>query len=322
MIKIAINGFGRIGRAFFRKTIYCSDIEVKYINEPSNMDSIIHLLRYDSSIKVDSIDVLSKENELICNGKRSMITNFSSPIESEFDDIDIVIESSGRFLTNTCLEHYFKNNVRKVILSAPPMDNIPVFVMGVNANSYNGERIVSNASCTSNAISPILKEIKDKYHIMGGNITTIHPFNNDQTLLDSTRINDYRLSRNATLNIIPTQSSISDMIGRLFNEFSGKFIGDSIRVPTSIVSISNIDLLLDSKIEKEDILNIEFDSNIIGFDTDKRVSSDFIGDNRSGIIPVDLIKVNGSMCRIPVWFDNESGYVARLIDMVRHIYAS
>lgn len=320
MIKIAINGFGRIGRAFFRSAIAYDDMEVKYINEPSNIHNIVHLIKYDSSIRPDSINVGFKDNVITYNGRESIVTNFYSPLEARFDDIDIVVESSGKFLTNKYLQYYLQNGAKKVILSSPPKDNIPVFVIGVNTSLYNGEAIISNASCTSNAIAPIINAIKEKYRILGGNITTIHPFNNNQTLLDSVYVDDCRLGRNATLNIIPTKSSIGDMIGCLFNELQGKFIGDSIRVPTSLVSISNVDLLLHCEIKEEDILNLPFDNRIIGFDIDRRISSDFVGDNRSGVIPADLIKINGNMCRIPVWFDNESGYAARLVEMARFIY--
>lgn len=319
-MKIAINGFGRIGRSVFRCiNNEVNDIQITHINDIRSFDRLIYLLREDSVFGRFGKDCKLYKNELVIKDKKIALSSFISPKDSTFGDVDVVLECSGEFLTTKSLESYIKNGASKVILGAPPKDEMPIYICGVNEDSYKGENIISNASCTSNAIAPIIKQIKQKYKIIGGNITIIHPFNNDQSLLDSPHKDSLRLSRNATLNIIPTTSSIGDVLGKLFGEFSGKFYGDSIRIPTSIVAFSNIDLMISDNISKDDILNLKFDSDIIGFDSDMLVSSDFIRDTRSAIIASDLIKINRNLCRISIWFDNESGYANRLLDMAKII---
>ncbi|RAX54610.1 hypothetical protein CCY99_02270 [Helicobacter sp. 16-1353] len=322
-MKIAINGFGRIGRAFFRilESIPSNDLQITHINDTANFDKLIYLLKKDSVFGGFGRDCKIDNNKLIINNREIILSSFKNPKDSTFENVDLVLECSGEFLDMKSLESYIKNGASKVILSAPPKDEMPIYVCGVNEDSYKGEKIISNASCTSNAIAPIIKKIKEKYHIIGGNISIIHPFNNDQSLLDSPHREDIRLSRNATLNIIPTTSSIGKVLGKLFNELNGKFYGDSIRIPTSIVAFSNIDLLLREHISKDDILGIDFNNDIIGFDNEMSVSSDFIGELRSAVIASDLIKINHNLCRISIWFDNESGYAMRLIDMAKIINA-
>lgn len=375
IIKVAINGFGRIGRAFFRlayennksvnqnkiektsnnndifkkiesakssinstETIKSKAIESKqestnkiikitHINDVSNFSNLSYLLKNDTIFGTFSHKVELRDNRLLISNDNFgdeideiIVSNANNPNETSFGEVDLVLECSGKFLDTQNLMPYIKNGAKKVILGAPPKDNMPIFVFGVNEDKYSGEKIISNASCSSNAIAPIIFAIKQKHQILGGNITTIHPFNSDQVLLDNAHLNDLRLSRNATQNILPTKSSIGFMIERLFGDSVGRFYGDSIRIPTSIVSFSNIDLMLENKISKDEILELNFNPRIIGFDLSMLVSSDFIKDSRSAIIPTDLIKINGKLCRISLWFDNESGYANRLLDMAKLIY--
>lgn len=310
MIKIAINGFGRIGRALFRVASDSKDIEVKYIYDVKSPQTLAYLLKNDSILGRVNKDIELRDDVLVVNNKPSIFSK-------DFSDVDIVLECSGTKLETKSLESYVNNGAKRVILGSPPNDNMPIFIFGVNEESYNKEPIISNASCTSNAIAPIINAIIKNNYIISGNITTIHPFNSDQALLDNPYHNSKRLSRNATQNIIPTTSSIANVLKSLFGERVGGFYGDSIRIPTSLVCYSNIDLVLEKEISKDEILELPLDKNIIGFDNEMLVSSDFIGDSRSGIIPIDLLKINGKLVRIPVWFDNESGYVNRLLDMVR-----
>lgn len=310
MKKIAINGFGRIGRAFFRLAVKCNDIKITHIYDVKNFEILSYLLKNDTMLGEFDGEILYKDNKIFVDGSEILVAN-------DFSGVDIVLECSGVFLDKHSLEKYIKNGAKNVILSAPPKDNMPIFILGVNWSDYNNEAIFSNASCTSNAIAPIIYAISKKYKILGGNISTIHPFNSDQMLLDNPHITSKRLSRNAVQNIIPTTSSIGDVLERIFGGNIGRFYGDSIRVPTSLVSFSNVDLLLDKAIDKDEILTLEFNKNIIGFDDDFRVSSDFINDTRSAIIPKDLIKINGNLVRISLWFDNENGYANRLLDIVR-----
>ncbi|RDU64743.1 type I glyceraldehyde-3-phosphate dehydrogenase [Helicobacter sp. MIT 14-3879] len=312
MTEIAINGFGRIGRALFRIANKHNDISIKYINDIKSFDKLSYLLKNDSVFGKFEGEVNLYDNKLIVDNKEILINQ-------TIKDVDIVVECSGTKLDSKELQSYINNGAKKVILGAPPKDNMPIFVFGVNEEQYNNEKIISSASCSSNAIAPLIKALSDKFKILGGNITTIHPFNSDQVLLDNPHEQNYRLSRNATQNIIPTSSSIGNMLYKLFGKKIGIFYGDSIRIPTSIVSFSNIDILFENEIKKEDILELNLNKNIFGFDNDMLVSSDFIGDSRSAIIPTDLIKINDNLCRISLWFDNESGYANRLIDTIRLI---
>lgn len=320
MKNIAINGFGRIGRALLRLALNHSDIKISHIYDIKNFEILAYLLKHDSLMRDFKGEIECKKDTIFVNGDEIKITQ-------DFSGADIVVECSGANLITKSLESYLRNGAKRVILSAPPKDNMPIFIYGVNWQKYNGEAIFSAASCTSNAIAPIVYEIAKKYKILGGNISTIHPFNSDQNLLDSPHAHDKRLSRNATQNIIPTSSTIGAVLERVlgesmgdfsdFNGIAGRFYGDSIRVPTSLVCFSNVDLLLDSAPKMSEILDLQFDEKIIAFDDEMRVSSDFIGDSHSAIIPKDLIYINGKMLRIGLWFDNENGFANRLIDIIK-----
>lgn len=329
MKNIAINGFGRIGRALLRLALNHSDIKISHIYDIKNFEILAYLLKHDSLMHNFKGEIECKKDKFFVNGNEIKITQ-------DFSGADIVVECSGANLSTKALESYLHNGAKRVILSAPPKDNMPIFIYGVNWQKYNGEAIFSAASCTSNAIAPIVYEIAKKYKILGGNISTIHPFNSDQNLLDSPHTHDKRLSRNATQNIIPTNSTIGAVLERVLGEsksdlsgesrgessydfsgIAGRFYGDSIRVPTSLVCFSNVDLLLDSAPKMSDILDLKFDEKIIAFDDEMRVSSDFIGDSHSAIIPKDLIHINGKMLRIGLWFDNENGFANRLIDIIK-----
>lgn len=342
MISVAINGFGRIGRAFFRAVLNRgvsnrtalnrtkSDIKISHIFDVKNFEILAYLLKHDSLLGEFNGDIEFRKNTIFLNDNEIKISN-------DFSGVDIVVECSGAHLDCDSLKKYLQNGAKRVILSAPPKDNMPIFIYGVNWQNYQSEAIFSAASCTSNAIAPIIQAVSKKYKIFGGNISTIHPFNSDQNLLDNPNfLPDKRLSRNATQNIIPTSSSIGKVLARIFGEnsafgeshndlganfgaFNGNannFYGDSIRVPTSLVCFSNVDLLLESAPKIEDILKLNFNPQIIAFDSQSRVSSDFVGDTHSAIIAKDLIKINGKILRIPLWFDNENGYANRLLDIV------
>lgn len=301
MIKIAINGFGRIGRGLFRLIYERNDMQITQINEPFFNPN---LLQHDSiygafNANLDNIN----------------ITHFSHPSEFKALNCDVLIESSGLFSDKNTLEIFIKKGAKKVILSAPPKDSMPIFIYGVNEKNYNGENIISNASCTSNAIAPLIKALLDISIINHINISTIHPANSDQKPLDSFHPNA-RLGRNALLNIIPTQSSVSAVLGLLFKDLKNNIFSDSIRVPTAIVAFSNIDIFFEREIKLNDLLHLQND--FIAYDNDFGVSNDFIAAKKS-IIARDLIQLNNKMARISLWFDNELGYCARLIDMIKLI---
>lgn len=317
-MKIAINGFGRIGRAFFRNFYNnkLANLEIVQINDVCDFDKLIYLLREDSIYGHFKHTITHNNNELTINNNTIKLSKYKNPQEFK-TNADIIIECSGKFDDKQMLQSYLDNGASYAILGATPKDDMDIYICGVNEHTYNGAKIISNASCTSNAIAPIIKAINEKCNILSGNISIIHPFNNDQSLLDSPHNNNIRLSRNATMNIIPTTSSIGNVLKKMFNI---DFYGDSIRIPTSIVAFSNIDLVLDRKLTKDEILNLKFNSNIVGIDDNMLVSSDFIGDKRSAIIASDLININNNVIRIGIWFDNENGYANRLIDMIDIIH--
>ena len=314
MVKIAINGFGRIGRAFFRNFYkkHQKNLEIIQINDICDFDKLMYLLKEDSVYGRFKCDFKYQNDELIIDGKIIKLSSYKNPREF-ITNADLVLECSGKFNDTKSLQSYIDNGANLVILGAAPKDDMNIYIYGVNESKYSGEKIISNASCTSNAIAPIINTINKKYKILNGNISIIHPFNNDQSLLDSAHKDNIRLSRNATINIIPTTSSIGNVLKKVFDI---NFYGDSIRVPTSIVAFSNIDLVFDKEISKDEILNLNFDSKIIGIDSNMLVSSDFIGDTRSAIIASDLVNINANTARIGIWFDNESGYANRLLDML------
>ena len=258
------------------------------------------------------------ENGVGENDCREIIfSHFSHPKDSTFSDVDVVLETSGAFLEceslGLFLQNDLQNGVQKVILGASPKDEMPIFVRGVNEKSYAGEKIISNASCTSNAIAPIIAAISRKHRILRAAVTIIHPFNSDQRLLDSPHAADFRLSRSAHANIIPTKSSICAVLERLFPRV--RFAGDSLRVPSQIVCFGLLDLTLDSPMTRAEFLGLEWDKNIVGFTGELCVSSDFVGDLRSAVIDCESLRCEGANCRLGVWFDNESAYAARMIEM-------
>ena len=317
-VKIAINGFGRIGRCVMRIASTRDDIEVVAINDMADKEMMLHLLKYDS---VHGSFDASFDGVHISQQRDPQNLDFASY------GADVVLECTGLFLTQELVQTHIDKGVKKVILSAPAEDNVtPTFVMGVNHEKYNGEKIISNASCTTNCLAPIANILDEAYGIEKGLMTTIHSYTNDQNLLDVKHSRDIRRSRAAAINMIPTTTGAAKALSRVLPQLEGKLDGTSIRVPTPDVSMVDLTLHLSRKTTQDEIINLfnkkaqtEY-KGLLMVDKDKRVSQDFVGSSFSSIIAEDLIQVMGEdMLGIRAWYDNEWGYSNRLLDMAIHI---
>ena len=317
-LKIAINGFGRIGRCVTRIAASRDDIEIVAINDMADEEMMLHLLKYDSvhgnfDTSFDGIKIF----------------NETDPKNAKFGDAgaDIVLECTGIFLTKELVQAHLDNGAKKVIMSAPAEDTItPTFVMGVNHEDYAGETIISNASCTTNCLAPIASILDDAYGIQKGLMTTIHSYTNDQNLLDVKHHGDRRRSRAAAVNMIPTTTGAAKALSRVLPKLHGKLDGTSVRVPTPDVSMVDLTLHLAKKTTTQEVLTL-LDAmtqtrykGLLYIDKDKRVSQDFVDSPYSSIVAEDLVQVIGDdMIGIRAWYDNEWGYSSRLLDMAIHI---
>ena len=328
-VKIAVNGFGRIGRMVTRLLAAYDDMELVAINDLASIEMACYLLKYDSvhGSFEEGCEVLD-EGTLLIAGKRVAYSSEPDPKRLDFAayGADVVLECTGLFLTTEAVEHHIQKGVGHVIISAVAKDATPTYVLGVNANEYRGERIISNGSCTTNCLAPIAKLLDENFGIEKGLMTTIHSYTNGQNLLDVKHPSDFRRSRAAAQNIIPTTTHAAQGIYRVLPDLKGKLHGQSVRVPVADVSIMDLTLVLSGNTDAENVNNIfnkasqnEF-SGIISVDYDKRVSSDFLGSPFSSVVAADLTQViGGNLVKIMAWYDNECGYSNRLIEMARYI---
>jgi glyceraldehyde 3-phosphate dehydrogenase len=329
-IKIAINGFGRIGRCVTRLIANRSDVELVAINDMASIDMMLYLLQNDSvhgSLESDAM--VDAPHHLIIGGKRVRIFAEKNPYDLDFGALgaDVVLECSGLFLTGALTRHHLDKGVKRVILSAPTQDSaIPTFVLGVNEHLYNGEKIISNASCTTNCLGPIARILDEHLGIEKGLMTTVHAYTNGQAIIDSAHGTDMRRSRAAGINMIPTTTGAAKAISLVLPSLEGKLHGQSVRVPTPDVSMVDLNLLTSKPTTKEE-LSALFKSyasgsmrGILEVDERYRVSQDFVGSPFSATVADDLIQVvEGNMVKIMAWYDNEWGYSNRLIEMALFI---
>ncbi len=329
-LKIAINGFGRIGRCVTRIVTARDDVELVAINDLASIDMMLYLLKYDSvhgafNGTIEQID----DNYIAIAGKKVRVFSNSDPKNLKFADCgaDIVLECTGVFLTQEFAKIHIDNGIKKVLFSAPSKDNeTATFVMGVNEHLYNGQKIVSNASCTTNCLAPIAKTLDDAFIIEKGLMTTIHSYTNDQNILDVKHASDKRRARAGAINIIPTTTGAAKAIGLVLPQLTGKLDGISMRVPTPDVSMVDLTVNVRKKTSKEEV-NALFNKmaqtrlkGLLLIDKEMRVSQDFVGCPYSSIVAEDLTQVIGDdMVKIMAWYDNEWGYSTRLVDMALHI---
>ncbi|MDD5371849.1 MAG: type I glyceraldehyde-3-phosphate dehydrogenase [Sulfurimonas sp.] len=328
-LKIAINGFGRIGRCVARIAAMRDDVEIVAINDTASMDMMLYLLKNDSvhGTFSSSVEQLDDENISI-NGKNIRVFSDRDPKNLKFAECgaEIVLECTGVFLSQEDAQIHIDNGIKKVLFSAPAKDDTPTFVMGVNEHLYAGQSIVSNASCTTNCLGPIAKVLDDAFGIQKGLMTTIHSYTNDQNILDVKHSKDKRRARAGAINMIPTTTGAAKAIGLVLPQLQGKLHGQSVRVPTPNVSMVDLNVVVNKKTTKQEInavMNEAANTTLKGIlliDKEMRVSQDFVGCEYSSIVAEDLTQViDGDMVKVMAWYDNEWGYSTRLIDMALHI---
>lgn len=328
-IKIAINGFGRIGRCAFKAAIKEKlDVEIVAINDLSDNKTLAHLFKYDSAYGVFDGEVKLGGDNMMVNGKKIMMLTEKDPEKLPWKDlgVDVVLDCTGVFKDTEGLGKHIKAGARKVIMSSPAKDDvIPSYILGVNAGEYKGEDIIDMGSCTTNCLAPVVKILEKEFGIVKGFMTTIHSYTNDQNLLDLPH-KDLRRARAAAENIIPTTTGAAKAIGKVIPSVKGKMDGIAVRVPTAVVSL--VDLVCEIKKETTvEEVNSIFDKysdngemkGIFYVEKEPLVSSDFKGNSFSSIFDPEYTKVNGNMVKLMSWYDNEWGYSCRLVELAEKI---
>jgi len=326
-IKIGINGFGRIGRMVFRAAVAnFQDIEIVGINDLLEPDYLAYMLKYDSVHGRFKGDIAVEGGALVVGGKKIRLTAERDPANLKWGEIgaDVVIESTGLFLTKESAQKHIDAGAKKVIMSAPSKDDTPMFVWGVNHAKYAGQAIISNASCTTNCLAPIAKVLNDKWGIKRGLMTTVHAATATQKTVDGPSNKDWRGGRGILENIIPSSTGAAKAVGVVLPELKGKLTGMSFRVPTSDVSVVDLTVELEKSASYAEICaEMKAQSQgklqgILGYTEDKVVATDFRGDARSSIFDAEAgIALDGTFVKLVSWYDNEWGYSNRCLDMVR-----
>lgn len=327
-VKIGINGFGRIGRTVLRiaEQNANDNIEIVAINARANTETLAHLFEFDSCFGRFRGDVDFTEDALIINGRKIHILHENQPKDIPWNElgVDIVIESTGKFKSREDLSAHLEAGAKKVILTAPAKGEDITIVMGVNDNDYNPleHNIISNASCTTNCLAPVVKILDDAFGIEKGLITTVHSYTNDQQILDKTH-KDLRRARAAAESIIPTTTGAAKAVAKVLPQLDGKLNGFALRVPTPTVSITDLVCELKCNVTIEEINDVfeaaskSYMNGILGYSNKPLVSVDFKGDDRSSIVDAPSTMVIGdNMVKVAAWYDNEWGYSARVVDIV------
>lgn len=328
-MKIGINGFGRIGRLAFRAAIKRSDIQIVGINDLVEPDYLAYMLKYDSTHGQFDGTIEVKDGNLIVNGQTIRITAEKDPANLKWDEVgaEVIIESTGFFLTQELANKHIQAGAKKVVMSAPAKDDTPTFVMGVNHKELKAEyNIVSNASCTTNCLAPIAKVLNDKFGIIEGLMTTVHAVTATQKTVDGPSVKDWRGGRGAYQNIIPSSTGAAKAVGLVLPELKGKLTGMSLRVPTADVSVVDLTVRLEKGASYEDIKAAmkaasEGELNgILGYTEDDVVSTDFTGDARTSIFDAKAgISLNDNFVKVVSWYDNEWGYSNKIIDLAQEV---
>ena len=328
-LKLAINGFGRIGRVVFREALQRDGVEVVAINDLTNAAMLAHLLKYDSIHGVFDAEVTSEGEYLIVNGKQVRVYAEKDPSVLPWKDleIDIVIEATGTFRDNESAGKHIEAGAKKVIVSSPGKSGMSTFVMGVNHETYNPEtdHVVSNASCTTNSLAPVAKVLHEKFGIKRGMMTTIHSYTNDQRILDLPH-EDYRRARAAAESMIPTSTGAAAAVSLVLPELKGKLDGMAVRVPTPNVSLVDLVVELDTDVTTEEVnaaLKSASENELNGFleyNELPLVSRDYNGNAASSTVDgLSTMVLEKNMVKVLSWYDNETGYSTRCIDLALHM---
>ncbi len=326
-IKVGINGFGRIGRMVFRAAVQnFNDIEIVGINDLLEPDYLAYMLKFDSVHGRFKGDVSVDGSNLVVNGKKIRLTAEKDPAALKWNEVgaDIVVESTGLFLTTETATKHLTAGAKKVILSAPSKDDTPMFVFGVNDASYAGQAIISNASCTTNCLAPIAKVIQDNFGIKRGLMTTVHAATATQKTVDGPSNKDWRGGRGILENIIPSSTGAAKAVGKVIPELNKKLTGMAFRVPTSDVSVVDLTVELDKATTYEDIcaaVKAAADGpmkGVLGYTEEKVVSTDFRGEPCTSVFDADAgLMLDSTFVKLIAWYDNEWGYSNKVLDMVR-----
>ena len=330
MIKIGINGFGRIGRMVFRAAVenFSNDIQVVGINDLLDADYLAYMLKYDSVHGQFQGDIKVDGNFMIVNGNKIRLTAEMDPANLKWNEVgaEVVVESTGFFLTDETARKHIQAGAKKVIMSAPAKDKTPMFVYGVNHDTYKGEDIISNASCTTNCLAPISKVLNDKFGIKRGLMTTVHAATATQKTVDGPSKKDWRGGRGILENIIPSSTGAAKAVGKVIPALNGKLTGMSMRVPTSDVSVVDLTVELEKAASYEEICAAMKKASenelkgILGYTNEAVVSTDFRNDARTSIFDEKAgIQLDPTFVKVVSWYDNEWGYSNKVLEMAKWI---
>jgi glyceraldehyde 3-phosphate dehydrogenase len=329
-VRVGINGFGSIGRRFFRIVMNRPDIEIVAINDLTPPATSAHLLKYDSNFGVLDAEVTATEDAIVVNGKPIRVYAQKDPAQIPWKshEVDVVIESTGRFTEKAAAEvHITSGGAKKVIISAPGKNEDITIVMGVNEKKYDpkAHNVISNASCTTNCLAPVAKVLQEKFGIVKGMMNTVHSYTNDQVILDFPH-KDLRRARAGAMSIIPTTTGAAKAVALVLPELKGKLTGFSLRVPTPVVSVVDFTAELATKTTKEEInaaLKAAAEGELKGvlaYEEHELVSMDFKGNPNSSIVDApSTLLLDGNLVKVIAWYDNEWGYSNRLADLVAYI---
>ena len=328
-IRVGINGFGRIGRLVFRAAQERNDIEIVGINDLIDVEYMAYMLRYDTMHGQFKGFVEVKDGKLVVNGKSIRVTAEKDPANLKWNEVgaDYVVESTGLFLTKEKAQGHIAAGAKYVVMSAPSKDDTPMFVCGVNTDSYvKGTQFVSNASCTTNCLAPIAKVLNDVFGIEDGLMTTVHSTTATQKTVDGPSVKDWRGGRAASGNIIPSSTGAAKAVGKVIPSLNGKLTGMSFRVPTLDVSVVDLTVNLKKAASYEEICAAMKKASegelkgILGYTEDDVVSSDFLGDSRTSIFDAKAgIQLTPTFVKVVSWYDNEWGYSNKVLDLVAHM---
>ncbi|UII31996.1 type I glyceraldehyde-3-phosphate dehydrogenase [Fulvivirga ulvae] len=327
MTKVAINGFGRIGRLAFKSLLQKDNVEVVAINDLTDIATLAHLLKYDSIHGRFDGTVETTKDGLKVNGKDIKVLAERDPAQLPWGDmkVDIVLESTGRFVDEEGSKKHITAGAKKVVISAPAKGNIPTVVLGVNDDIITGsEEVLSNASCTTNCLAPVAKVLNDNFGLESGFITTIHAYTSDQSLQDGPH-KDLRRARAAAINIVPTTTGAAKAVGLVLPELKGKLDGNAVRVPTPTGSLTDLVCTLSKEVSAEEI-NAAMKAaaegpmkGILEYTEDPIVSTDIIGNPHSSIFDSQMTSTNGKLVKVVSWYDNEAGYSNRVADLISRL---
>ena len=329
-IKVGINGFGRIGRMVFRAAVenFANDIEIVGINDLLEPDYLAYMLKYDSVHGIFNHEISVEGNFLVVDGKKIRLTAEKDPAALKWDEVgaEVVVESTGLFLEDEKARKHIQAGAKKVIMSAPSKDATPMFVYGVNHETYAGQDIISNASCTTNCLAPIAKVLNDKFGIVKGLMTTVHAATATQKTVDGPSRKDWRGGRGILENIIPSSTGAAKAVGKVLPVLNGKLTGMAFRVPTSDVSVVDLTVVLEKEATMAEICAAMKEASegelkgILGYTEDAVVSTDFRGCSNTSIFDAKAgISLDANFAKVVSWYDNEWGYSNKVLEMARVI---